>query len=121
MRGLITSYFQESVGYCFDSALESMGGNIREWVYEFIEHKGIQKTDIPTRFEDIMKMLLERLGTGARVIAYRTMTGLYQQFGLNPDFAYDESLIDKYGLLKERVVTDRLYPKAVRLQPFTRV
>lgn len=119
MRGLIANYFQESVGACFDSALESMGGNIRDWVYEFIEHKGIPRTDIPSRFEDVMKTLLERLGTSARVIAYRTMTGLYQQFGLNPDFAYDESLIDKYSLLKERVVTDRLYPKTVRLQPWT--
>ena len=119
MRGLIASYFQESVGYCFDSALESMGGNIRNWVYDFIEKKGIPKTDIPSRFEDIMKMLLERLGTGARVIAYRTMTQLYQTFGLNQDLAYDESLIDRYSQLKDRVVTDRLYPKTVRIQPWT--
>ena len=119
MRGLITNYFQESVAYCFDSALESMGGHIRDWVYEFIGNRGIPKTDIPSRFEDVIKMLLERLGTSARVIAYRTMTQLYQQFGLNQDLAYDEGLVDKYNLLKERVVTDRLYPKTVRVQPWT--
>ncbi len=97
-----------------------MGGGIRDWVYDFIEKKGIQRTDIPSRFEDVMKTLLERLGTSARVIAYRTMTQLYQQFGLSIDFSYDESLIEKYGLLKERVVTDRLYPKMVRLSPWNR-
>jgi len=96
-----------------------MGGNIRDWVYDFIEHKGIPRPDIPSRFEDVITLLTERLGTSARVIAYRTMTQLYQLFGLPQDFAYEESLTDKYYLLKDRVVTDRLYPKTVRAQQWT--
>jgi hypothetical protein len=111
------NYFQESVAQCFDSALVSMGGPIRDWVYDFIEKKGIPRGEIPARFEDVIHTLLERLGNSARVIAYRTMVQLYQQFSLNPDFAYQDSLIDKYNLLKDRVVTDRLTPKLVR-NPF---
>lgn len=108
------AYFQESVGYCFDSALESIGNPIRDWVYDFLEKRGIQREEIPARFEDVVKTLLDRLGTSARVIAYRTMIQLYQQFSLSPDFDYQDSLADRFALLKDRVMTDRLYPKMIK-------
>ena len=108
------TFFHESVGYCFDSVLVSMGTSIRDWVYDFLEKRGIQREEIPARFEDVMKTLLDRLGTSARVIAYRTMVQLYQQFSLAPDFAYQDSFLDRFNLLKERVLSDRLYPKTVR-------
>ena len=110
------AYFQESVSYCFDTALTSMGAPIRDWVYDFLEKRGIQREEIPARFEDVVKTLLERLGNSARVIAYRTMVGLYQQFSLSPDFDYQDSLPDRFVVLKDRVMTDRLYPKLMKQQ-----
>lgn len=107
-------YFQESVGYCFDSALEGMGAPIRDWVYDFLEKRGIPKDEIPARFEDVVKTLLDRLGTSARVIAYRTMIGLYQQFSLSPDFDYQDSIPERFVVLKDRVITDKLYPKLTK-------
>ncbi|TMI26288.1 hypothetical protein E6H24_03255 [Candidatus Bathyarchaeota archaeon] len=85
-------------------------GPIRDWVYDFLEKKGISREDIPTRFEDVVKILLERLGTSARVIAYRTMVELYKEFSLSADFDYDDSLPEKFVFLKERVLADRLHP-----------
>lgn len=114
MRTPIMAYFQDSVSYCFDSALTSMGKPIRDWVYDFLEKRGIQREEIPSRFEDVVKTLLDRLGTSARVIAFRTMVGLYQQFSLSPDFDYQDSLPERFVLLKDRVVTDRLYPKIMK-------
>ncbi len=73
-------------------------GPIRDWVYDFLEKKGISREDIPSRFEDVVKILLERLGTSARVIAYRTMVELYKEFSLSADFEYDDSLSEKFVL-----------------------
>ena len=109
MRTNLISGFQLSVSYWFDHVLQEMGP-IRDWVYDFLEKKGISREDIPTRFEDVVKILLERLGTSARVIAYRTMVELYKEFSLSADFDYDDSLPEKFVFLKERVLADRLHP-----------
>ncbi|HEX9196782.1 MAG TPA: hypothetical protein VF906_03215, partial [Candidatus Bathyarchaeia archaeon] len=71
-----------SVNYWFDLVLQGMGSPIRDWVYDFLDKKGIKRDDIPARFEDVVKILHERLGTSARVIAYRTMVELYKEFSL---------------------------------------
>jgi len=109
MRTNLISGFQLSVSYWFDQVLQGMGP-IRDWVYDFLQKKGISREDIPTRFEDVVKILLERLGTSARVIAYRTMVELYKEFSLSADFDYDDSLPEKFVFLKERVLADRLHP-----------
>src|SRR5437870_12840219 len=110
MRTSLMSGFQLAVNYWFDLVLQGMGGSIRDWIYDFLEKKGISREDIPTRFEDVVKILLERLGTSARVIAYRTMVELYKEFSLSADFDYDDSLPEKFVFLKERVLADRLHP-----------
>jgi len=92
-----------SVNYWFDLVLQGMGGPIRDWVYDFLDKKGIKREDIPSRFEDVVKILHERLGTSARVIAYRTMIELYKEFSLSANFDYEDSLEDRFVFLKERV------------------
>ncbi len=87
-----------------------MGEPIRDWVYDFLEKKGISRGDIPVRFEEVVKILLERLGTSARVIAYRTVVELYKEFSLSANFDYDDSLTDRFVFLRERVLMDRLHP-----------
>jgi hypothetical protein len=59
---------------------------------------------------------MERLGTSARVIAYRTIVELYKEFALPPNFDYDDSLPDRFVYLRERVVTDRLHPSTPSLR-----
>ena len=110
MRSSLMSGFQLAVNYWFDLVLQGMGGSIRDWIYDFLEKKGIRRDDIPGRFEDVVKILQERLGTSARVIAYRTMVELYKEFALTASFDYDDSIPDRYVFLKERVLADRLHP-----------
>ncbi len=97
MRTNLISGFQMSVNYWFDLVLQGM-------------KKGIKREDIPSRFEDVVKILHERLGTSARVIAYRTMVELYKEFSLSANFDYEDSLEDRFVFLKERVLADRLHP-----------
>ena len=110
LRTNLISGFQLSVNYWFDLVLQGMGGPIRDWVYDFLDKKGIKRDDIPARFEDVVKILHERLGTSARVIAYRTMVELYKEFSLNANFDYEDSIEDRFVFLKERVLADRLHP-----------
>ena len=102
--------FQLAVDYWFDRVLQGMGQPIRDWIYDYLGKKGIDRKDIPSRFEEVVKTLLERLGTSARVIAYRTIVELYKEFALPPNFEYDDSLPDRFIYLRERVVSDRLRP-----------
>ena len=102
--------FQLAVDYWFDRVLQGMGQPIRDWIYDYLGKKGIHRKEIPTRFEEVVKTLLERLGTSARVIAYRTIVELYKEFALPPNFEYDDSLPDRFVYLRERVVSDRLRP-----------
>ena len=119
MRTSLAGGFQLAVDYWFDRVLQGMGGSIRDWIYDFLNKKGINREDIPDRFEDVVKTLLERLGTSARVIAFRTVVELYREFSLTPNFDYDDSLPDRFVYLKERVVADRLHPStpSLRLAP----
>ncbi len=110
MRTTLATSFDESVSYWFDMVLHGMGGSIRDWVYDFLGKKGIGREEIPDRFQDVVKILLERLGNSARVIAYRTMVELYKEFSLAANFPYDDSLEDRFVVLKDRVMADRLHP-----------
>ena len=116
MRTNLMPGFQLAVDYWFDRVLQGMGGPIRDWIYDFLSKKGIGREDIASRFEDVVKTLMERLGTSARVIAYRTVVELYKEFSLPPNFEYDDSLPDRFAYLKERVVADRLHPTTPSLR-----
>ena len=116
MRTTLMPGFQLAVDYWFDRVLQGMGDPIREWIYDFLNKKGISREDIPGRFEDVVKTLMERLGSSARVIAYRTVVELYKEFALPPNFEYDDSLPDRFVYFKERVVADRLHPTTPSLR-----
>jgi len=62
----------------------------------------------------MVEILYESFGGAARVIVYKTMVELYQQYSKNVDFTYQDSLKDHMSLLRERVVTDHLVPKRVQ-------
>ena len=116
MRTNLMPGFQLAVDYWFDRVLQGMGGPIRDWIYDFLNKKGITREDIPGRFEDVVKTLTERLGTSARIIACRTVVELYKEFALPPNFEYDDSLPDRFVYLRERVVADRLHPTTPSLR-----
>jgi hypothetical protein len=116
LRATLVNAFQQSVNYWFDSVLQGMGNSIRDWVYDFLDKKGIKREDIPGRFEDVVRILLERLGNSARVIAFRTISELYREFSLAASFEYDDSLPERFVALRERVVADRLHPRSNNLK-----
>ena len=111
MRTALVTTFHDTVNFCFSSVLETMGTSVREVVLERLNSRGIPQTDISTRFDDAVQILEESFGGAARVIVYKTMVELFQQYGMRVDFTYQDALKDRMVLLRERVIMDHLVPK----------
>ena len=114
MRTQISTLFHETVNDCFRSALEGMGPTVRDVIYDLLMKKGIEQPEISSRFDDVVQILTESLGASARVIIYRTMTLIFQEYQMRADFNYQDSLRDRMNLLRDRVVVDHLYPKRIQ-------
>ena len=108
--GLVTT-FHDTVNYCFNTVLETMGTSVRDVVYDRLNKKGIPVSDISTRFDESVEILNDSFGGAARIIVYKTLVELYQQYSMHVDFTYQDSLKDRMVLLKERVVGDHLVPR----------
>src|SRR5437667_12606014 len=70
MRTTLMPGFQLAVDYWFDRVLQGMGVHIREWIYDFLNKKGISREDIPGRFVDVVNTVLERLELSASDISF---------------------------------------------------
>ena len=114
MRTQISTLFHETVNDCFRKALDGMGPTVRDVIYDLLAKKGVERSEISSRFDDVVAILTDSLGASARVIIYRTMTLLCQEYQLRADFNYQDSLKDRMILLRDRVVVDHLYPKRVQ-------
>jgi hypothetical protein len=111
LRTALVTTFHDTVNYCFNEVLETMGTSVRDVVYERLRSRGIPAQDVSTRFDDMVDILNESFGGSARIIVYKTMVDLYQQYGMRVDFTYQDPLKDHMVLLRERVVMDHLVPK----------
>src|SRR2546425_8747502 len=114
MRTQISTLFHETVNDCFRNALDGMGPTVREVIYDLLAKKGIEQSEISSRFDDVVAVLTDSLGASARILVYRTMTLLCQEYQLRADFNYQDSLRDRMVLLRDRVVADHLYPKRIQ-------
>jgi len=91
-----------------------MGSSVRDVVYDHLRRKGIPESEIPAQFDDVVRVLNESFGGSARVIVYKTLVELYQQYSMRVDFTYQESLRDHMSMLRERVVVDHILPRRVQ-------
>jgi hypothetical protein len=91
-----------------------MGTSVRDVVYDHLRRKGIPESEIPAQFDEVVKALNESFGGSARVIVYKTLVELYQQYSMRVDFTYQDSLRDHLSMLRERVVVDHMLPRRVQ-------
>ena len=116
MRTPMLSIFYDTVDSCFNVVVEGMlGRGVRDEVYRLLEEKGIKHPEISNRFDDVVRVLTNAFGQSARVIIYKTVVELHREYSQLAGFPYEESLRDRLVLLKERVVTDHLYPRRLQI------
>jgi hypothetical protein len=114
MRTLTAEAFHETVNYCFDKTLNLMGSQVREAVYNQLHAKNLSETEISTRLDDVFKVLSDSFGGSSRIIIYKMLCELCQQYQIRIDFTYQDQLKDQYLVIQNKVFSDHLLPKKVR-------
>ena len=111
MRTVLAATFHETVNYCFDQVLGTMGTSVRDVIYQRLNNRGIPATDVSTRFDEMVEILHESFGGAARIIIYKTLVELYGQYSMHVDFTFQDSFRDHMILLRERVFADHMVPR----------
>src|SRR5207245_7414721 len=111
LRTQISTLFHETVNDCFRNALDGMGPTVRDVIYDLLGKKGIEQPEISSRFDDVVAILMDSLGASARVLIYRTMTLLCQEYQVRADVSYQASLRERMVVVRDRVGMDHLFAK----------
>ncbi len=112
MRADLIETFQGTMRECFVSVVDNMlGPRVRQEVLQLVERSGIALRDLASRFDDVVNVLTGAFGTSARVLVYKTVVELYNEYSVRASFSFQDSLRDQIMFLKERVTSDLLRPR----------
>ncbi len=112
MRTSLVEAFQSTMNGCFLRTLHDMlGSSVTGEVCRLLEKSGVPHRDIALRFDEVVEILTRAFGSSARVLIYKTVASLYEEYSLRPGFGFYDSLRDKVSLLKEKVISDLLKPR----------
>ncbi|HZY46405.1 MAG TPA: hypothetical protein VFE96_01295 [Candidatus Bathyarchaeia archaeon] len=106
--------FEDVLQKSFGLAVEELlGCGVENEIYRILESKGIRKEEIPSRFDKVIEVLLQVLGECSRVIIHRVLRVLYEKYSLPIDFSFQETLVDRLNMLRDRIVVDHLRPRGL--------
>jgi hypothetical protein len=74
------------------------------------EHK-ISRSEIGARFDDVAEVLNDVFGSSSRLLIYKTVMGLYEEYSVRSTFGFYDSLRDQILFLRERVCADIMKPR----------
>ena len=112
MRSDIIETFQGTVVQCFSLTLESLFGRpVKEQLMRILAEQKIPRSEIGARFDDVAKVLSDVFGSSSRLLIYKTVVGLYEEYSVRANFGFYDSLRDQLLFLRERVLSDILKPR----------
>jgi len=116
MRKGLPELFEDTLNGLFSRSLEDMlGPAVRDEVYSVLAARGISMKDVPTLLDDVARVLAETFGVlGAKVILYKVVAELHREYSQPIDFSFQGTLRDKLLSLRERVVSNRIWPIHLR-------
>jgi len=118
MRTPLVTIFEETLNRCFALSLEFiLGRPVRDEIYRVLGKRGISGPLVSSMFDEVVQILREVFGEGYRMIVHRTVVELYKEYSQRIDFSYQESLKNHLSFLRDRVVSDYLYPRGWRSDP----
>lgn len=88
-----------------------LGRPVRDEVFRLLAKNHLATRDFGERFDDVVTILKNAFGESARIIVYRTVVGLYDEYSQRHDFTYSDMLRERIELLKAKVTSDILKPK----------
>ncbi len=88
-----------------------LGVGVRDEVFRLLERSGVTLREIALRFDEVVEIVTRVFGSAARVLVYRTVANLYEEYSQRPNFTFYDSLKDRISLLREKVIADLLKPR----------
>ncbi len=76
-----------------------------------LSQNNIPRAEIGLRFDDVARVLTDVFGTSSRLLIYKTVVGLYEEYSVRANFGFYDSLKDQILFLRERVVADIMKPR----------
>jgi len=112
VRTSLVETFQSTMSECFIRTVRDMlGSAVTSEVCRVLERNGIPPRDIASRFDEVVEILTHSFGSSARVLVYKTVASLYEEYSVRPSFGFYDSLKDRVALLREKVISDLLKPR----------
>ena len=112
MRSDIIETFQRTLLQCFSQTLENLFGRpvIEQLMRILAEHK-IPRSEIGARFDDVARVLTDVFGSSSRLLIFKTVVELYEEYSVRATFGFYDSLRDQILYLRERVLADIIKPR----------
>ena len=112
MRADIIETFQATVVQCFSTTLENLFGRpVKEQMMRILAEHKIPRSEIGARFDDVAKVLTDVFGSSSRLLIYKTVVELYEEYSIRATFGFYDSLRDQILFLRERVLADIIKPR----------
>jgi hypothetical protein len=112
LRADIIETFQGTIVQVFSQTLENLFGRpVREQMMRILAEHKISRSEIGARFDDVAKVLTDVFGSSSRLLIYKTVVELYEEYSVRATFGFYDSLRDQILYLRERVLADIIKPR----------
>jgi hypothetical protein len=112
LRSNIIETFQGALTQSFSVTLETLFGRpVKEQLMQILAQNKIQRSEIGARFDDVARVLTDVFGNSSRLLIYRTVVDLYEEYSVRATFGFYDSLRDQLLFLRERVLAEILKPR----------
>jgi len=112
MRSDIIETFQATLVECFSTTLENLFGRpVKEQLMRILAEHRIPRSEIGARFDDVARVLNEVFGSSSRLLVFKTVVELYEEYSVRASFGFYDSLKDQILYLREKVLADIIKPR----------
>ncbi|OLD44453.1 hypothetical protein AUI51_02245 [archaeon 13_1_40CM_2_52_4] len=97
---------------CFSQTIENLFGRpVKEQLIRILAEHKIPKSEIGARFDDVARVLTDVFGSSSRLLIFKTVVELYEEYSVRATFGFYDSLKDQILYLRERVLADIIKPR----------
>jgi hypothetical protein len=112
LRSDIIETFQGALLRCFGQTLENLFGRpVREQLMRILAEHKIPRSEIGARFDDVARVLNDVFGSSSRLLVFKTVVELYEEYSVRATFGFYDSLKDQIMYLREKVLADIIKPR----------
>ena len=112
MRSDMIETFQGTIVDCFSRTLENLFGRpVKDQLMRVLAEHKIPRSEVGARFDDVAMVLTDVFGSSSRLLIYKTVVELYEEYSVRASFGFYDSLRDQILFLRERVLADIMKPR----------